>query len=813
MKKITRISASMLMALMMVLGIFSGVEAKAATKGTVKSVSISAPVKVKAGEVKSYTLYQLDGKKATVTIKAKANVTGKVSKAVYYKSSNTKIATVGKTTGKVTTTGKKTGTVTITAYAKAKAKAVAKVKITVKKFAPVFKNKIADTYTLEKTKSISAVVKGDGIKSVSYASDNTKVAKIEKNGKVTFVAGGTATISAKVVSKSGVAKTLKKKIKVQAIPTKDTIDYANVKFDYAKDIEKELAAHEAVPGAAGVPFKIVDEKNATGVVVVEGTADEDTDYYMNALVAGNKLTIKAAGKKTIKSVSSSVEGKTINVVDGVATFVPEKLVIVDGAVNAETITITMSDNKTYVVHMITDLLPNISINKQAVAADNKGIYTFCIDKVLLRVNTEGEIVYYRDLNCWGDDMIENFAPQMNGKFFSYFAELRSEFRNVNGGFSSGVYVVLDSNYVEKQIVSLAKNAEKNHVHGEGYLDQHEFVMISENHHLLLSYTPMYVSNLPYNVKGVKGSHAYVWAGIMQEVKNGKVVKEINTADYPLLYDSAVEKCNYEKSNNKGLETDKGQDKVFSKSEGWMDYVHVNSLDYTLKNGKVEKLLVSMRDQSAVYQFDMTTAKIDWILGGKASTLKGYDSYTSKRKGDNGNEFDALTFGQHYARYVSNASGKTVISIFDNQTGMGPFLRVLPIPTNTRVFKATIDVKAKKATISDVIDGSTLDEKGGYTKYHNASHCGSVDYFNKSSVLIGWGLHGVICNIGGFAPEGTISDMHFSDLRQGSIPVFTEYDQNASNITFELSVKRNPLFNRIHKEVEGLFSYRTYKSVK
>ena len=75
----------------------------------------------------------------------------------------------------------------------------------------------------------------------------------------------------------------------------------------------------------------------------------------------------------------------------------------------------------------------------------------------------------------------------------------------------------------------------------------------------------------------------------------------------------------------------GADK-FVIADGWQDYVHPNSLDYTLKaDGTVDKLLVSMRDQCAVYQFDMTTGAIDWMLGGQASTLGGYEADTSERK--------------------------------------------------------------------------------------------------------------------------------------------------------------------------------------
>ena len=282
---------------------------------------------------------------------------------------------------------------------------------------------------------------------------------------------------------------------------------------------------------------------------------------------------------------------------------------------------------------------------------------------------------------------ENFAPQTMGdvQYYSAFIETNPQFRNANGGFSSGFYLVMDENYTDIDKITLYPNEEENHVHGAGYLDQHEFVMIEPEHYLLLSYTCQLVENLPESIEGIDGSStAYVWSGIMQEVKDDAVVFEINTSDYPLLYESAVEKIDYAGSTLDGVIVTVGHNEVESYADGIMDYVHVNSMDYTLNDeGTVDKLLVSMRDQSAVFQFDAATGAIDWILGGKASTLSGYEDFTTVRTDDNGAAFDALTFGQHFARYINKdengqIAGDPEISVFDNQTGMGPFIMAVPI---------------------------------------------------------------------------------------------------------------------------------------
>ena len=127
------------------------------------------------------------------------------------------------------------------------------------------------------------------------------------------------------------------------------------------------------------------------------------------------------------------------------------------------------------------------------------------------------------------------------------------------------------------------------------------------------------------------------------------------------------------------------------------------------------------------------------------------------------------------------------------------------PTLTRTFVVELDPTAGTAQITNVINGTDLNQLS--EGYHIASHCGSVQYDNDTSVVIGWGLHSVVDTIGAQAPQGTVSDTGYEDLRQGSRPIFTEYNMTTGEITFELYADRNPLI-QTH---EPLFSYRTYKT--
>lgn len=616
------------------------------------------------------------------------------------------------------------------------------------------------------------------------------------------------------------------------------IDYLNAKqntaqyFDYSEKIAAQMNNYPVVPEAAKIDIAASDEHGASGVVLTASKKSQG-DYYLNALVAGDKINLTATGDNKVASAVSSNEASDIDVVDGNVSFTPAA--IQAGNPVDEIITVTMTDGTEYRVHTLNEMMPGMNVENNGVKASDAGVYTFSLDHFFLRVNTDGELVYYRYIpqeevtvdsrGNTAENMAENFAAQdaVDGsRYYTAFIELEPTYRNAMGGFSSGYYLVMDENYVDIDQATLEANDDAKHYHGQGYLDQHEFVVLGKDHYINLSYTPVLADNLPETVKGLDGGNtAYVWVGIIQEVKDGKVIKEINTGDYPLLYDSAVESINYSESTLNGVPTTAGQEQVANNfAAGVKDYVHVNSVDYTLDaNGNTDKILVSMRDQSAVYQFDFDTGAIDWILGGKASTLKGYEGYTTTRKDDNGVEFQALTFGQHFARYTNKdangmITGNTQISVFDNQTGIGPFLTspTYPgaAPTKTRTFEVSINEAKGTAKVFNAINGTDLTDKNG--KYHIASHCGSVQYDSDTSVTIGWGLHGVIDNIPAVVPAEnlTISDANYPSiaLKQGSRPLFTDYNMAAGTISFELTPVRN-MMNM--GSPDALFSYRTYKN--
>ncbi len=155
-----------------------------------------------------------------IDIKGKAAITVKsvkpssASKAVKYKSSNKKVATVS---SKGIVTGKKAGKATITVTSRKNKKVKKTVKITVKNMKPTSLNLSPSSLSLtvgDKAETKTAVKPAGVYCPITYSSSNPSVASVDKSGKVTAKAPGTAVVTAKAKEKSSKGKYLSKTCKV-----------------------------------------------------------------------------------------------------------------------------------------------------------------------------------------------------------------------------------------------------------------------------------------------------------------------------------------------------------------------------------------------------------------------------------------------------------------------------------------------------------------------------------------------------------------------------------------------------------------------
>lgn len=188
-------------------------------------------------KAKSVTSVSLNKKTLTLNVGAKSKLTATVkpadatNKKVTWKSSKTSVATVN-STGTITATKAGTATITVTT---ASGKKITTCKVTV--VVPVKSVKLNSTSKSLKEKGtyqVKATVSPSNAttKTVTWSSSNKSIAKVDSKGKVTAVAAGTATITAKAGD-----KTAKCKITVTAVkkPVKRAYLVGQANYKDARD--------------------------------------------------------------------------------------------------------------------------------------------------------------------------------------------------------------------------------------------------------------------------------------------------------------------------------------------------------------------------------------------------------------------------------------------------------------------------------------------------------------------------------------------------------------------------------------------------
>lgn len=245
------------------------------------------------------------------------------------------------------------------------------------------------------------------------------------------------------------------------------------------------------------------------------------------------------------------------------------------------------------------------------------------------------------------------------------------------GYGQGKILILDGDFnVIREITPYNTQSS-----GELYNESHDFMYLDDDHYIFSLYTPKIVYNIPEDIpQNPFGSQ--VVATHLQEVKDGKVVWEWFSTDFPQFYRSSLEGNDYRNI-----------------TEQWADYMHFNSmfLDPTDNN-----LVCSFRRQCAIMKIDRTTGKIRWILGGKDDEF----GLTTEQK---------MKF-QHYAEIFHNNDESKTVTAYDNRTG----------EVYSRIVEYTIDEINKKLL-------SFKEQVGPYY----GRYSGSVQKRNDS-YFIGWG---------------------------------------------------------------------------
>ncbi|MGN0468441.1 MAG: Ig-like domain-containing protein [Acutalibacteraceae bacterium] len=270
---------------------------KVTVKTHVSSVSLST---------KSATLFT----RGKLQLKATVSPSNASDKTVTWKTSNKTVATVS-SNGLVTAVGKGTATITCTTKDSSKK---ATCTITVKKATDVtgIKTNVSSKsiYIGSKYQLTATVLPTNATyKTVSWKSENSKIATVDSNGLVTGVSKGTTYIVCRSKDNTTVSARIKINVLIRATGMKISPSSASV----YKDATKTLTAVFTPSGAYGkeVKWKSLDKSIATinSKGVVKGVKVGKTTIVCTTvdgkLTAKCTVTVKAAVKTTKVSLNSS----------------------------------------------------------------------------------------------------------------------------------------------------------------------------------------------------------------------------------------------------------------------------------------------------------------------------------------------------------------------------------------------------------------------------------------------------------------------------------------------------------------------------
>jgi len=248
------------------------------------------------------------------------------------------------------------------------------------------------------------------------------------------------------------------------------------------------------------------------------------------------------------------------------------------------------------------------------------------------------------------------------------------------GYGPGERVILDKDFNEvKRITFEASDAVP-----KGFpLDGHDFLLIDLEHYILNGY----IKDTVYNIPGYESGSEVVYS-YLQEVKNGEVVWEWKSIDYPELY-GMIAIDSYSQT---------GADDFANEKVAAPDYIHFNSMDLDA-NGN---LICSFRHIHSILCLDRSASEnqIKWTLSGIAD------------------EFGLSAIQKCSAQHTAYVDGN-YITVFDNGNRNGAS-RVVGYGIDT-------DTKELKAFRSYTLGG----------KYSEA--CGSAQHLRDEVYVIGWGM--------------------------------------------------------------------------
>ena len=328
-----------------------------------------------------------------------------------------------------------------------------------------------------------------------------------------------------------------------------------------------------------------------------------------------------------------------------------------------------------------DELPNLTVTGST-DLDGDFYISFVYTKIIVKMDGKGNIVWYKHEDTSNDPIPTGYwdfkKHIIDGKtYYSYHDQDIQYDKYGLEGYAPGQRVILDENFNEVKRISF----EKSNIVDKGHpLDGHDFLLIDLNHYIMSGYIKDRVYNIPDYESGSNVIYSY-----LQEVKDGEVVWDWRSVDYPELYSLTVTDATPSANDFANVTVDAP------------DYVHFNAM----RLNDDGDLICSFRHLNTILCLDRTvqTDQIKWRLSGLHDEFK----LTDEQK----------TSSQHYVTVDGNN-----ICAFDNHNITG----------ETRVVSYFVDTDKMELTDfqSYRIDG----------KFSSA--CGSQQRIHGNLFALGWG---------------------------------------------------------------------------
>ena len=221
-----------------------------------------------------------------------------------------------------------------------------------------------------------------------------------------------------------------------------------------------------------------------------------------------------------------------------------------------------------------------------------GFYCYNADNCIYKMDADGKVVFYKNVSGGFDFECSN----INGKIrYSYLQKNSNEdhpkLANVN--YETTKAVVMDENYkVIDEVPCLIPNKD---ITENQPLSNYKFTILGDRHYIVDAYVGKRVNNIPDSVPhSIYGTR--VAACMLQEIKDGKLIWQWDSTNYPELYELST----------------KGNDYT-NKSQDWADYVHFDSIAIDPKDNN---FICSFENLNSIIKLNRITGKVIWILGGK-----------------------------------------------------------------------------------------------------------------------------------------------------------------------------------------------------